>query len=311
MTLLVIPFAPGIFGQDFNIGLLYFFAMGGLTVLGLLMGGWASFNKYSLLGGLRSAAQMISYEIPLTLSVIGIVMLAGTMSLNGIVVHQAGSVLDWFAVKQPLALLVFFIAAAAEANRTPFDETEADSEIVAGFGTEYSGMRYGFFYFAEYVNVFIVSALLTTLFFGGWTAPFNWPWPYNLNWVHPESLSLISILGILLALALATAAVGLVVRLIGGAAWGIPEALAMGFLVVGALLTGILGLALFIAFDWVQGIFWFMAKTYVFVFGFVWLRATLPRVRVDQLTGFAWKWLLPVSLANVFLTATAVILLRG
>ncbi len=311
MTLLVIPFAPGIFGQDFNIGLLYFFAMGGLTVLGLLMGGWASFNKYSLIGGLRSAAQIISYEIPLTLSAIGIVLLAGTMSLNSIVIQQSGSVLDWFAIKQPLALLIFFIAAAAEANRTPFDETEADSEIVAGFGTEYSGMRYGFFYFAEYVNVFIVSALVTTLFFGGWTAPFGWPWSYNLNWLHLDSLSWIWIVTVPSILLLGSEIVALGVQLITGSRWGFWESLVMGFLIAGAIFTGIVGFALFIALDWVQGIFWFMAKTYVFVFVFVWLRATLPRVRVDQLTGFAWKWLLPVSLANVFITATAVILLRG
>src|SRR5688572_6350332 len=120
MSLIVIPFAPGLFGQDFNIGLLYFFAMGGLTVVGLLMGGWASFNKYSLLGGLRSAAQIVSYEIPLTLSVVGLILLAGTMSLNQLVLNQSGSFLDWYVFQQPLAFIIFFIAATAEANRTPF-----------------------------------------------------------------------------------------------------------------------------------------------------------------------------------------------
>ena len=180
MTLLVIPFAPGLFGQDINIGLLYFFAIGGLSVVGLLMAGWSSFNKYSLLGGLRSAAQVISYEIPLTLSVVGLILLAGTMSLNQIVdaTRPAGSP-NWYVFQQPLGVLIFFIAATAEANRTPFDLTEADSEIVAGFATEYSGMRFGFFFFAEYVNVFIVSALTVTLFFGGWNAPFPWPWPVD------------------------------------------------------------------------------------------------------------------------------------
>src|SRR3989441_7186404 len=197
MSLLVIPFAPGLFGQDLNVGLLYFFAVGGLSVVGLLMAGWSSFNKYSLLGGLRSAAQIISYEIPLTLSVVGVLILAGTMSLNQIVLDQRGSFLDWFAFKQPLGLLIFFIAATAEANRTPFDLTEADSEIVAGFATEYSGMRFGFFFFAEYVNVFIVSALIVTLFFGGWTAPFDWPWPVNAA-INPGSLGI----GLLLAIAI-------------------------------------------------------------------------------------------------------------
>ena len=181
MTLLVIPFAPGLFGQDLNIGLLYFFAIGGLSVVGLLMAGWSSYNKYSLLGGLRSAAQVISYEIPLTLSVVGLILLAGTMSLNQIVENQAGWFTDWYVFQQPLGVLIFFIAATAEANRTPFDLTEADSEIVAGFATEYSGMRFGFFFFAEYVNVFIISALTVTLFFGGWNAPFPWPWPVDAD----------------------------------------------------------------------------------------------------------------------------------
>ena len=311
MTLLVIPFAPGLFGQDMNIGLLYFFAMGGLTVVGLLMAGWSSFNKYSLLGGLRSAAQVISYEIPLTLSVVGVILLAGTMSLNKIVLFQSGSALDWFVFKQPLAWVIFFIAATAEANRTPFDMTEADSEIVAGFSTEYSGMRFGFFYFAEYVNVFIVSALATTLFFGGWTAPFNWPWAYNLNWFHPLAPGFFVWLGAVLSIAFfGSILLGIIPRIFGGRNWGLWPSVAMGLLmllVMGAVLTVVVG---FIAFDWVEGLIWFMVKTYFFVVTFVWMRATLPRVRVDQLMGFAWKWLLPASLLNLFVTATAVVLLN-
>jgi NADH-quinone oxidoreductase subunit H len=310
MTLLVIPFAPGIFGADLNIGILYFFAMGGLTVLGLLMAGWASFNKYSLLGGLRSAAQMVSYEIPLTIAAVGVVMLAGTMSMNSLVGAQSGSALDWFAFKQPLAVLVFLIAATAEANRTPFDMTEADSEIVAGFATEYSGMRFGFFFFAEYVNVFIVSALITTLFFGGWNAPFDWPWPYDLNWMHLERLGLFWLLTIPGLLLFASEILAVFVRIVGGRNWGFWDSIGMGFLIAGALATALVGLAAFIAFDWAQGIVWFMAKTYAFVFTFVWLRGTLPRVRVDQLMGFAWKWLLPASLLNLLVTAAAIIILN-
>jgi NADH-quinone oxidoreductase subunit H len=310
MSLLVIPFAPGIFGQDFNIGLLFFFAMGGLTVLGLLMGGWASFNKYSLLGGLRSAAQIVSYEIPLTLSVVGIVLLTGTLSLNHIVMAQSGSALDWFVFKQPLAVIIFFIAATAEANRTPFDLTEADSEIVAGFSTEYSGMRFGFFYFAEYVNLFIVSALLATLFFGGWTAPFNWPWPYNLSWLDASGIGLGWIAIALVAGGIATPILAAIIRFLGGRTWSAPAAYGLATLAVGGMLTAVVGLAGFIAFDWVAGLFWFMVKTYAFVFVFVWMRATLPRVRVDQLMGFAWKWLLPAALLNLFLTAMVVVLLK-
>ena len=173
MTLLVIPFAPGSFGQDLNIGLLYFFAVGGLTVVGLLMAGWSSFNKYSLLGGaalggpgrqLRDPADAVGrrpdpprrHDEP----------------QRDRPSSQSGWFTDWYVFRQPLGALIFFIAATAEANRTPFDLTEADSEIVAGFATEYSGMRFGFFFFAEYVNVFIISALTVTLFFGGWNAPF-------------------------------------------------------------------------------------------------------------------------------------------
>jgi NADH-quinone oxidoreductase subunit H len=189
MALLVVPFSNGIVGQAFNLGLLYFFAISGLSVVGLLMAGWSSYNKYSLLGGLRSAAQVVSYEIPLTLSVVGLILLAGTMNIDTIVRNQAGWFTDWYVFQQPLGVLIFFIAATAEANRTPFDLTEADSEIVAGFATEYSGMRFGFFFFAEYVNVFIISALLVTLFFGGWNAPFPWPWPVELS-LDPGSMGI-------------------------------------------------------------------------------------------------------------------------
>ncbi len=311
MTLLVIPFAPALVGQDLNIGLLYFFALGGLSVAGLLMAGWSSFNKYSLLGGLRSAAQMVSYEIPLTLSVVGVIILAGTMSLNHIVLSQSGSILDWFVFKQPLAALIFFIAATAESNRTPFDLTEADSEIVAGFATEYSGMRFGFFFFAEYVNVFIVSALTVTLFAGGWTAPFNWPRPINLNFFDPFALGPLAWFAIVLTVFwFGTLFFAVVVRLLGGRSWGILDAIPMGLLVLVGALVGLVGLACFISIDWIRDLTWFMGKTYFFVFVFVWMRATLPRVRVDQLMGFAWKWLLPASLLNLFVTATAVVLLN-
>jgi NADH-quinone oxidoreductase subunit H len=311
MTLAVIPFAPGLFGIDMNIALLYFFAIGGLTVIGLLMAGWSSFNKYSLLGGLRSAAQVISYEIPLTLSVVGLLLLAGTMSLNELVGNQAGWFTNWYVFQQPLGALIFFIAITAEANRTPFDLTEADSEIVAGFATEYSGMRFGFFYFAEFVNVFVVSALTVTLFFGGWNAPF--PFPAIELALDPASLGL----GLLLLIAI----VPVVGTLLFAAPFWIArssmpawQALVLGFVVFNVVAVAlVLGWA-FISFEWVAGLFWFMAKTYAFVFLFVWMRATLPRVRIDQLMGFAWKWLLPASLLNLFVTAGAILVidaLRG
>ena len=174
MTLLVIPFAPGLFGQDLNLGLLYFFAIGGLSRRRAADGRLVELQQVlAARRPARSAAQVISYEIPLTLSVVGLIMLAGTMSLNQIVLEPVGlRSSTGSSSSSRWRVLIFFIAATAEANRTPFDLTEADSEIVAGFATEYSGMRFGFFFFAEYVNVFIISALTVTLFFGGWNAPF-------------------------------------------------------------------------------------------------------------------------------------------
>jgi NADH-quinone oxidoreductase subunit H len=309
MTLLVVPFAPGLFGQDFNIALLYFFAMGGLTVVGLLMGGWASFNKYSLLGGLRSAAQVVSYEIPLTLSVVGLVLLAGTMSVNRLVEAQSGSILDWFVFQQPIGALIFFIAATAEANRTPFDLTEADSEIVAGFATEYSGMRFGFFFFAEYVNVFIVSAMIVALFFGGWNAPFDWPFPIDAS-LDPAALgmSLLLVVAIVPVVATLAFAIPFWLARTDRPGW---EALVLGFIVFNLVaIAALLGWA-FISVEWAAGLVWFMVKSYIFVFIFVWMRGTLPRVRIDQLMGFAWKWLLPAALLNLFVTAAAILVVNG
>ncbi len=309
MTLLVIPFAPGLFGQDLNLGLLYFFAIGGLSVVGLLMAGWSSYNKYSLLGGLRSAAQVISYEIPLTLSVVGLILLAGTMSLNQIVLNQSGWFTDWYVFQQPLGVVIFFIAATAEANRTPFDLTEADSEIVAGFATEYSGMRFGFFFFAEYVNVFIISALTVTLFFGGWNAPFPWPWPIDLS-LDPGQLGiglliLVAVVPIILTFAFA-APIWIASARVKG--W---QALLGGFVLANLFVVAVIGAWAYIGLDWVAGLLWFLLKTYAFVFTFVWMRGTLPRVRIDQLMGFAWKWLLPASLLNLFVTAAAIVIFES
>ncbi|MEO8207658.1 MAG: complex I subunit 1 family protein [Chloroflexota bacterium] len=304
MTLLVLPFAPGLVGQDFNIGLLYFFAVGGMSVVGLLMGGWSSFNKYSLIGGLRSAAQMVSYEIPLTLSVVGLLILAGTMSLNQIVLQQSGWFTDWFVFRQPLGFIIFFIAATAEGNRTPFDLSEADSEIVAGFATEYSGMRFGFFFFAEYVNVFILSALTVVLFLGGWNAPF--PFPALSIPLDPGSLGIPLLFLIALVPPIGTLVLAAPFYLMRSSMrWWV--ALIIGFVLFNVVAGGLVFAWAFVSFDWVAGIVWFMVKTFGFVFVFVWMRGTLPRVRIDQLMGFAWKWLLPAALLNVFATAAAVI----
>jgi NADH-quinone oxidoreductase subunit H len=303
LSVVVLPFAPGLFAQDFNLALLYFFAIGGMTVVGLLMGGWASFNKYSLLGGLRSAAQIVSYEIPLTLSVVGLIILAGTLSLNQIVQQQSGWAANWFVFRQPLGFIIFVIAATAEANRTPFDLTEADSEIVAGFATEYSGMRFGFFFFAEYINVFIVSALTVVLYLGGSNAPVTLP--HIAVYLDPGSLGI----GLLFLVALVPV-IGTLV--LAAPVWIFRSrtrwwvAVIVGFVLFNLVAGGLLFAWAYISFDWVAGLVWFLGKTFGLVFVFVWMRGTLPRVRIDQLMGFAWKWLLPAALLNLFVTAIAV-----
>src|SRR3954469_3687521 len=315
LTLLVIPFAPGLVGLDMNIGLLYFFAVSGLTVVGLMMGGWSSFNKYSLLGGLRAAAQIVSYELPLVLAPVGIIMLAGTLSLNGIVEHQSGWFWDWYVFQQPLAFIVFFIAATAEGNRTPFDLTEADSEIVAGFATEYSGMPFGFFFFAEYVGVFVLSALTVTLFFGGWNAPID-PRPI-LDFFHATINPAVDLarMDIWLLWALV---IGVPLLVLGltivlwtfKSSWSFLKSLIVAFVLFNVIvITGVL-LWAFLSFEVVVGLFWFMAKAFTFCFVFVWIRGTPPRVRIDQLMGFAWKWLVEISLLNAFVTAGAVLTLQ-
>ncbi|MGH2407188.1 MAG: complex I subunit 1/NuoH family protein [Candidatus Limnocylindrales bacterium] len=311
LGLLVLPFAPGLVALDMNIALLYFFAMGGIGVVGLMMAGWSSFNKYSLLGALRAAAQIISYEIPLTLSIVGVVILAGTLSLDGIVRQQGTSFFDWFALKQPLGFVIFFIAATAEGNRTPFDLSEADSEIVAGYATEYSGMRFGFFYFAEYVNLFLLSALTVVIFLGGWLAPFDIGGILHQVGVtvdprlDPASLGIGLLLGLLIVPPLLVVALALPVWLLSKLAFW--QSLIVGFLLFNVLaVTGVVLWAV-ASFDVAQGLLWFTIKSYGVITVLIWMRATLPRVRIDQLMGFAWKWLLPASLVNLFVTALAVV----
>jgi NADH-quinone oxidoreductase subunit H len=315
MTLLVIPFAPGLVGLDINIGLLYFFAISGLTVVGLMMAGWSSFNKYSLIGGLRAAAQVISYELPLLLAPVGVIMLAGTLSLNHIVMAQSGWFWDWYIFQQPLAFVIFFIAASAEGNRTPFDLTEADSEIVAGYMTEYSGMRFGFFYFAEFVNMFIVSGLLVVLFFGGWNAPID-PRPI-LDFFHitiNPALDLASMdVWLLWTVVLAVPLVILVLSAViwmFKSSWSFIKSLVVGFILFSVIAGGVVGIWLFMSFEVVVGLFWFTAKVLTFVFLLSWIRATLPRIRIDQLMGFAWKWLVEIALLNIFVTAGAILLVQ-
>lgn len=230
VVLAVLPFTDKLYFTDINVGLLYFLAISGLTTIGIFMGGWASNNKYALMGGMRSAAQMISYEIPLVISVVGVIMLSGSLNLRIIVEGQAGYFWQWNFIPQIIAFIIFYIASLAELNRTPFDLPEAESELVAGYHVEYSGFRFAFFMLAEYVYVFAMASITTVLFLGGWHAP-----------------------------------------------------------------------APFLEF--IPGILWFLLKFSLIVFSLFWIRATMPRIRVDQLMGLGWKVLLPLALVNLFLTA--------
>ena len=308
-SLAVIPFGPDItiFGYttnfgiaDVNISLLVLFAITALGVYGIALAGWGSNNKYSLLGGLRSSAQMISYELALTLSVVGVLLIAGDLSLKHIVEKQAGDfgLLSWNIVgltkggggfTQIIGCICFFIAAIAETNRVPFDLPEAESELVAGFHTEYASMKFAMFFIGEYTSMIAVSSLFTILFFGGWLSPFPASWtlthflpsiilvPLGL-WVFYDGTRYETILG----------------RVI------LPG--------LGAVFTA-LGIALFLfptVNELIQGPFWFFAKVGAVLFFYIWMRGTLPRFRYDQLMDFGWKFLLPVSIVNVVLTSAVI-----
>ncbi len=229
------------FITDVNTGLLFVIAMATIGVYGLIIGGWSSNNKFSLMGGLRSAAQMISYEVPQGLSLVGPLLLAGTMSLVGIVEAQREAGV-WYIVPQFAAFFIYLVAGVAESNRNPFNLPEAESELVAGFHTEYSGMRFALFFLGEYANMIVISAVATTLFLGGWLRPF-------------------------------------------------PNVEALAFL------------------DVVPGVIWFSLKVFFFLFVYIWFRGTFPRYRFDQLMDLGWKWMIPLSLLNVAVTALVKLLL--
>jgi len=315
-ALAVIPFSPRpleIFGQKIyfwivnpDIGLLILFAITALSVYGIALAGWASNSKYSLLGGLRSSAQMISYELALTMSVVGVLLMANTFSLQSIIEQQDHGkwgigFLGWnlFAwtrngllFPQIIGFICFFTSAIAETNRVPFDLPEAESELVAGFHTEYASFKFAMFFIAEYTAMITVSCLATILFFGGWLSPFPDTKlfyithfipsitliPFGL-WVIYDGIKYETIFGKLIL-----PAVGFAMFAIGGTLIALPG-----------------------VNDFIQPIFWFTAKVFVFLFFYVWSRGTLPRLRYDQLMNVGWKLLLPVSIANVIVTAAVVL----
>ncbi len=238
-----IPFTEQIFGQpvmvtpwvaDVNVGLLYVLAVGSLGTYGVILGGWSSNNKYSLLGGLRTSAQMLSYELPMGIALLSIVLMAGSLRMNEIV-SQQGSLwgLGWFIFVQPIAFLIFFISGLAEAGRSPFDLPETENELIGGFATEYGGMKFGLFFGAEYIHTVVLACITATLFLGGWNGPL---------------------------------------------AEQVP----------------------------ILGFFYFLAKVAVIIFIILWIRASITRVRFDKMMNFCWKFLLPLGLVNLAVTALVI-----
>jgi len=308
-SIAVIPFGPKeftIFGQstplaitNLNIGLLILFAITSMGVYGVALAGWSSNSKYPLMGGLRSSAQMVSYELALTMSVVGVILMAGTFNLSEIVLSQQGFhwgfLPRWNLIGAPmpqvLGFLLFFTAAVAETNRAPFDLAEAESELVAGFHTEYASFKFAMFFMAEYSSMITVSCLAAILFFGGWLSPF----PQTGLWVWTRYIP---------SAAFALAGLALIVH-------GVRYLTLLGRIVLPAL--GLVLCALGLLFsrpgvpDFIQGPFWFLLKIAIFLFVYVWVRGTLPRFRYDQLMNFGWKVLLPLSILNVVITSLAIV----
>ena len=300
-TLALIPFGPPsvqVFGQpvfviaNSNIGLLFLFAITSIGVYGVALAGWSSNSKYPLLGGLRSSAQMISYEVALTLSVVGVLLLASSFSFNGIIEHQSGNIAHWNVWPQIVGFLCYITAAIAETNRVPFDLPEAETELVAGFHTEYSSFKFAMFFMAEYANMITVSCLATILFFGGWLSPFPASWTWQLYLPGAGLLAL----GLYCGYDTATQ-----LRGIAQLQFAVVTLLCLGGAAV-CLTPHVMPL--------IQGPFWFVTKVGLFIFLYVWIRGTLPRFRYDQLMSFGWKLLLPVSLANLVVTALVILLVK-
>jgi NADH-quinone oxidoreductase subunit H len=300
-TLALIPFGPStitILGQptqliiaNVNIGLMFVFAITSIGVYGVALAGWSSNSKYPLLGGLRSSAQMVSYEVALTLSVVGVVLVAHTLNFDEMIADQSGYfryvpfIPRWHIFPQIIGFLCYITAAIAETNRVPFDLPEAETELVAGFHTEYSSFKFAMFFMAEYANMLTVSCLATILFLGGWLSPFP------DRWTFLHYLPAVGLLGLALYLAYDAAVL----------ARGIARiqliVITLGAFVLGALCFYPPIMAV------IQGPFWFLLKVGLILFVYVWMRGTLPRFRYDQLMSFGWKLLLPVSLANLIGTA--------
>lgn len=281
----VMPFSDKFYVADVNIGILFILAMSSLGVLGLILGGWSSNSKYSLLGALRSAAQLVSYEVPLGFTIVTALMIAETLSMQGIVQAQLDKGI-WIAFSNYGLMLVpavvFLIAAFAETNRAPFDLPEAESEIVAGFHTEYSGFRFALYFLAEYASIFVICGIAVTVFFGGWLRPFP-----NIAFLElPLSVGfpMLLLLAIGGGCALGATRVSLTYEK------AIMAVLALTMFLVAAMFAVPMLNVLIIGF------FWFLFKVLTLIYVFIWVRGTFPRFRYDQLMTVGWKYLIPISM---------------
>jgi NADH-quinone oxidoreductase subunit H len=296
------PFGPAFQIADLNVGLLFILAVSSLGIYGIVLGGWASNSHYSLLGALRSAAQLVSYETAAGLGLVSALLLAGSLSMKEIVQAQADQGV-WFILVAPVGFFVYLVGSIAETNRAPFDLPEAESELVAGYMTEYSGFRWSLYFLAEYANMIIVAGIATTLFLGGWLRPF----PRVHEHLLGTSVELLDALPSLIFLALGLYCFRLTPR----------QPVQIQKLVMGAvgglclLLAGAMAGALFAPPAVMQGVhggFWFMAKVMTYLYAFLWIRFTFPRYRFDQLMRLGWRFLIPLALVNVIGVGTAIVL---
>jgi NADH-quinone oxidoreductase subunit H len=288
----VLPFARNIFVADVNVGLLVISATSGVGILGIILGGWSSNSHYSLLGALRAAAQLVSYEVALAFALLSGVMAAGTLSMQGIVKAQLDRGV-WFVFDNYFFMIVpfavYLIAATAETNRAPFDLPEAESELVAGFHTEYSGFRFALYFLAEYANIFVVASVAVTLFWGGWLRPFP-----SVGWLDAP-------LNVVFPVVLFVASGGLTLILVKP----LKERIQQVVLVLTALTLVLTG-ALFVVpvvNHAVIGLFWFLFKVSTIIYVLIWFRGTFPRFRYDQLMNIGWKIAIPVGMAAVLINA--------
>lgn len=309
VTFLVIPYADGsgfltsFQAADLNVGILYLLAMSSLGVYGVMLAGWSSNNKFALLGGLRSGAQMVSYELSLGVSLLAVLLISGSLSLQDIVLQQSASIFSWNFFLLPIPCLIFIVSTFAETNRAPFDLPEGESELVAGYHVEYSSMKFAMFFMAEYAHMIIASAMIVTLFFGGWQVPFVSTETLRSN---AETISTLAIM----IFSIASFVIGLLlVSKYQKGKYGDKRDYEVLILGVPAILTGILvGIALLLfapihldkygAFVVAAGvqILTFIGKLLFMCWVFMWVRWTLPRFRYDQLMTLGWKYLLPASM---------------